>query len=130
MWLLGVLDARERELDEDEREARRAAAMDCGASWSIRNDDEIEGVAEATGPAQAEHIARWDPARVLAEVKTGRADIDAKRRVVREYQRLARLERGKPSDLYFAGWVVAEKIVKMLAQSYAGRPGWREEWRS
>lgn len=60
----------------------------------------------------AMHIARWDPARVLAEVQ-------AKRRI---------LDMVAPGD-YIGGYGEAYvHVVHELAQPYAGQPGWREEW--
>jgi hypothetical protein len=57
----------------------------------------------------AEHIARWDPARVLAEV-------NAKRRILDEAVRLMSYD----GEFQF---------LELLALPYADRPGYREEWR-
>lgn len=80
-----------------------------------------------------EHIARWDPARVLAEVA-------AKRRILAMHahvpppgyvpgsgigcQVCSRDPVG--GDLQPDGWC---STVRLLALPYAGRDGWREEWR-
>lgn len=139
------------QLDEDERVARAASA----GPWRYdptqhhREPGTVrfsEGV--FTGPAgrdaiciattgetddpqsmvDAEHIARWDSARVLAEV-------EAKRRVLDEYAEADHLqqvgwENDEPSKYeYMAREEALGKVVKLLAQAYAGRPGWREEWR-
>lgn len=48
------------------------------------------------------HIARWDPARVLAEC-------ESKRRIVKE-----------------TGWVT---VMSLLAAPYASHPDYREEWK-
>ena len=62
----------------------------------------------------AEHIARHDPARVLA-------DVEAKREVVEILE-----------FIRWAGehWAVmeAEKALRALAKPYAGAEGWQEEW--
>lgn len=63
------------------------------------------------------HIARWEPARVLAEV-------EAKRRII------DRCLEGIAED----EWVrnlspLAEGVILHLAQPYADRPGFKDEWR-
>jgi hypothetical protein len=102
-------DERERQLDEDERVAQAATT----GPWRYdptqhhREPGTVrfsEGV--FTGPAgrdatcvaitgetddpqsmaDAAHIARHDPARVLAEVERGRRDIAAKRRILAEHR--------------------------------------------
>jgi hypothetical protein len=60
------------------------------------------------GRAEHRHIARWDPARVLAEV-------EAKRAILAHHELHA-----EPFPC---------RTMKLLAQPYADRPGWREEWR-
>jgi hypothetical protein len=68
----------------------------------------------------AEHIARWDPARVLAEV-------DAKRRIMAHIGMVAlspwqiKLPEGYLEDL--------DRILRFLALPYADREGYRDEWR-
>lgn len=59
----------------------------------------------------AEHIATWDPDRVLAECAAKRQIIEA--------------TWGGPDHEQM--W---EHAVRALAQPYAGRPGWRDEWRN
>lgn len=55
----------------------------------------------------AVHIARWNPARVLAE-------IEAKRQILDD-----------------SGWEAGEaRAVLRLAQPYAALPGFRDEWRA
>jgi hypothetical protein len=69
------------------------------------------------------HAARWDPARVLAE-------IDAKRRIIDAIER--RLDRREPDG----GWEsagaetdgMADTTLRLLALPYADRPGYRSEW--
>jgi hypothetical protein len=65
----------------------------------------------------AEHIALWDPVRVLAEC-------DAKQRIV-EHETRSPYEkdfsiRREPAD---------GPILRLLALPYAGHPDYREEWR-
>jgi hypothetical protein len=82
---------------------------------------------------QARHIARWDPARVLA-------DCEAKRRIVEEYAEAIApnpnpyhgSNTGTPSDdgFYEGGWEDALKLAcQCLALPYADHPEFREEWR-
>jgi hypothetical protein len=133
-------------LDEDERVVRAASVGPWRASPSIRSvygpgsavvnmpgplpdwatyvvPPDSEG-SEGIEPANAEHIARWDPARVLAEV-------DAKRRILDRYEdALARQQ--DPEHSQIAAHIQAEEyedwIILALAQPYAGQDGWREEW--
>lgn len=118
------------QLDEDERVAQ--AVEDRSEPWpgQWQNDD---GYALRTrngwvlahnqgkpyAPGLVDHIARHDPARALAEV-------DAKRKI---------LDLHKPVAI--TGNVCCADAnrypchtVRLLAQPYAGRPGWREEWRA
>jgi hypothetical protein len=71
----------------------------------------------------AEHIARWDPARVLAEV-------EAKRRILDWCE--ARLHDAEdfPSEEQYqlAGTDAWLNLLRPLAQPYAGQDGWQEEW--
>jgi hypothetical protein len=110
------------QLDDDERVAREAG--DDSLRWRSEGPernlvDEIRTIAIAPYEGElheAEHIARWDPARVLAEV-------EAKRRVL---DWLVDCE-NKALD---GNWwnLEVRDAVEALAQPYAGRPGWREEW--
>lgn len=141
-WLRG-------QLDEDERVAREAgpgpwmaittrdftggpdSALDLGgptgrvvlAGWF--DDDPIR-------PPESEHIARWDPARVLAEV-------DAKRRILDEILAYESKIDGEWGCCHSAEGIAAGQCpdirpddihaVRLLALPYADRPGYREEWR-
>jgi hypothetical protein len=118
-------------LDDDERVARAASP----APWSTYPEDDGGMIGPSMSgmhtPAyvhtpDAEHIARWDPARVLAEV-------EAERRILNLHGP------GGPSQLSYAcasnclddRQLTQERpcaTVLALAQPYAGRPGWREEW--
>lgn len=71
------------------------------------------------GFAYREHIARHDPARVLAEV-------DAKRRIIAEYERFAAERRRM-----MGGWDPGDvsPILAALALPYADQPGYRQEWK-
>ena len=93
-------------LDEDERVAREASP-DCTPDDPRASDADIR------------HVARWNPARVLAEVEAKRHILD---RCTRYFQ-WPDMSRMVTDDL-------AAATVLLLAQPYAGREGWREEWRS
>ena len=124
-------------LDDDERVAQAAIADHDGeAVWAVEPPDPdarfprsrflwltvIDSCApETIPPGMAEHMARWDPARVLAE-------IDAKRRLIDTHQPE---RRGVFVDL----WCVHDKqpnpcdTVRLLALPYAARDGYQESWR-
>jgi uncharacterized protein DUF6221 len=70
----------------------------------------------------ATHIADWDPARVLAEV-------DAKRRMLDWLTRVDEyMDRDDMSWHRLGGAIDTDDAVRLLAQPYAGREGWRTEW--
>lgn len=124
------------QLDADERVARMVTPgpwVTNGTAVWRRPDDSwdfrraVEGrhgrmpfvvvdVGETDEPQNAEHIATWDPARVLAEV-------DAKRQIVDEHA-----VRGGTCSA--CSWQDAPcTTVRLLALPYADRDGYREEWR-
>jgi len=100
-------------LDEDERSARAAES----AKWHAKERDglglrvvsishEIGQVTASILSGNAEHIARHDPARVLAEVEAKRL--------------LLTLHKECDPSCY---------IVRVLALPYADLPGYQEAWR-
>lgn len=131
------------QLDDDERLAREAgpgpwlaittndftggpdSALDLGgpqgrvvlAGWF--DDDPLR-------PTEAEHIARWDPARVLAE-------IEAKRRILDDYDivvsAIRRVDDVEGNQLLYARRDARMSDIRWLAQPYADRPGFPQEWR-
>jgi hypothetical protein len=141
-WLLAAIA-------EDERIARDAASP---SPWMVddqqRDDRAIYGAARgatvAYDPSGDEdskrhfaHIARWDPARVLAEC-------DAKRRIVEAHRSVRRTCLGDESNP--AAWrdlcptcgsgepyeypVFSPcDTLKLLALVYVDRPGYRSEWK-
>lgn len=116
------------QLDEDERIARATDGTVFGLQleWFALPEDEAfwkvtnhKGhlVARQLGPADAEHIAAHDPARVLRE-------IDAKRQ-------LLALHGEGASDL-FCGHCEHEPpcpTLRLVTLPYSDRPGYREDWR-
>lgn len=96
------------------------------------------------GRAEHRHIARWDPSRVLAEVEANRRILDlhvgahdCPEMVTGTYPAdwppdapygKAGQPWAHPSVEHFEDGQPCS-TVRLLAQPYAGRPGWREEWR-
>lgn len=122
------------QLDEDERVARGAIADDLGqdggfedASWL----DDPESRLTKFGRPAAAMIRRFAvPRRVLAEV-------EAKRRVLDEIADEATgLDMSVDNDRRVgsrdmeAEPHLGDQLVRLLAQPYAGRSGWREAWRA
>jgi hypothetical protein len=70
----------------------------------------------------AEHIARHDPARVLAEV-------GAKRRIIDLFAGVASELGDVPVSPYEGYASGLRDAVRLLALPYADRPGYRDEWR-
>src|SRR5512139_2059976 len=109
-------------LDADEQTARAATP---GPWRDVPMGSEGSGVqaggnthSTARRPARcrefsdATHVARHDPARVLAEVNAKRAILD---HCVKQAEYV-----DTPAD--------AITTVRLLAQPYAGEPGWCDEW--
>jgi hypothetical protein len=130
--LVSFLRAR---LDEDEQVAREITAPEWseGCSWLADLRDPLPSQRRAYGlpkewqllsEADTRHIARWDPARVLAEV-------EAKRGILDEY----RLWADDDSRDYDQSRTAVdrsaalEEVVKLLAQPYADHADFRSEWR-
>ena len=128
------------QIDEDERVARATLSVGTRANmrrekpaprW-IRDGSRIRD--DAPGPTilrvghtwarEADHIARHDPARVLAEVAAKRKVLDLRDSWARE----AETAPPQASHLFRAQVSAADAVIRALAQPFAGRPGWREEW--
>lgn len=121
--LIAFLRAR---LDEDEAIARNAAVLPYGATEWFAG---AEGSVFAVEPSQLHvrgailslddigtHIARWDPARVLAEVQ-------AKRRI------LDLADDGGDGGHPDGYWAAKVDVIAILALTHAEHPDYREEWR-
>ena len=120
-------------LDEDEAAASPALTTD---RWRaddgcIYADGEIlhrEGDPHTPSEAIGEHVARWDPARVLAEVAAKRAILD---RYESYLDQAARLRRTGERDLATSGALLAMLgAVKLLAQPHAEHPDFDPAWRT
>ncbi len=123
------------QLDEDERVAREAGTgrwVDRGGNvvsagladgdfghlgyWVASASFACEGEAEGMDESHTAHIARHDPARVLAEVV-------AKRRIVNSFAASS-----VPLTTRTAEFAVVRMVLKLFALPYADRPGYRAEW--
>lgn len=73
--------------------------------------------AEEMRAGVGDHIARHDPAAVLADVAAKRAILDS---TVGEIERYGNM----PPEAH----IMADEVVKALASAYRHRPGWKAEW--
>ncbi|MFD5217476.1 DUF6221 family protein [Streptomyces tendae] len=109
------------QLADDERIARAAHAP----NWStdgrrgLHYGVEDEWITDALTTADADHMARHDPARVLRE-------IDAKRQVIAEHDVYGR-KLGERMDCQSLDFPC--RTLRLLALPYADRPGYRPDWR-
>lgn len=129
--------------DEDERLARRAGSFHpvwsydpetftvSSEAYPIAGRKDVHGA--PLNDVDGEHIANWDPARVLA-------DIDSKRRIIDAVEHYLDPHPGQPCTNEDNPWVACDPHVRaqnrvhpyalqLLALSYADRPGYRDEWR-
>lgn len=133
-WLL-------EKIAEDERIARECVAAE-SMHWKARLDylSDVEGL--YIGGYQSEdysnmsrqgavHVARWDPARVLAECEVKREIVDEHRGL--EWHVNVRLPEGTPvcstcgdGEWYAHAWPCL--TLRYLALGYAARSGFRQEW--
>lgn len=131
MELVDFLRAR---LDEDETAARAAAdelgGLTLGGEWrydgrcveAVRERDMVAvGSQDFMEPGVGEHIARHDPARVLAEV-------EAKREMLRIHRRYA--DEPEQACLGCAGGISWEAcpVIPLLAGPYRDHPDFDPAW--
>lgn len=115
--------------DEEATEARAATPGPWEQSgigdygWTVsfsRPGAGVETEDSDQGRADAVHIARHDPARVLR-------DIEAKRRILYLAEQLPKVTASTDMfDNNRDGWA---EVVKQLALPYADHPSYRAEWR-
>lgn len=113
-------------LDEHEQAARAANVKQGDPRWTVTDGDAVAG-----------HIARWDPARVLADVEAKRrivdryADAERAASEVRDIGWTPRLEdRGKVELAgYNATAIALRGAAECLALPHSDHPDYREEWR-
>ncbi len=98
---------------EDESVAK-GALRKSSYEWSDNAFTEAVELAQGEGAVKeaTEHIARWDPARVLAEC-------EAKRRVVESVERAMRTGTSG----------LGPSVVRTLALPYADHPDYDEAWK-
>ena len=124
-WLLEQVSADE--------EAARAAMERAETPWRATYGRQVETARDgylvtpedehsySTDPPDevAAHIARHDPAHVLAVAAAHRKIIEALQRAEQHVAEVG----GRHENLHGL-----REAVRALAAAYAGRPGWREEW--
>jgi len=119
-------------LNDDE-----AMANAChGAPWSVdmrgmihvkakpgdpQRWQELGLVAEFENLEYADHVVRWDPARVLAAVK-------AKREILRRYDLRRRDELDGKPWASAASIAAFENVILLLTTVYADHPDYKQEW--
>jgi hypothetical protein len=111
---------------EDKRVAMYAAGDDGRAEWSV----DVVGDGPA-GPGSAEHVARHDPARVLAECSAKRQIVLACRDARPETKFLGTRPPGMadfPTAAHGQHQLAAVTLA-LLALPYADHPHYRPEWR-
>lgn len=112
--------------DEDEQVATAATPGPWVAGgigdfgWSVSGPSGgVEADDSEAGRADAEHIARHDPARALAEVAAKRRVLDAWPDSFGQWS----------ADQADAARAMKTAVLLLLALPYAGHPDYREEWR-
>ena len=120
-----------------EDEALAEAAIDDHPHWLAMGHDLYQyegGVAsgylavDRRVPQGVEHIANWDPARVLAECQ-------AKRAIIEHAEEATGLDISVDNDRAIgprdldADPYVGDLILRHLAAVYADHPDYREEWK-
>lgn len=131
------------QLDQEARLATEASGEDGeNAVWTAEDEDGylrmgdfgwyvagagVETSDSEEGKAIARHIARWDPARVLAEVEAKRARIDLLAETAAKCPPDDWPDEGGMEWAPLADY--ARHLLRLEAQPLAGRPGFKPEWR-
>ena len=119
------------QIDEDERVAQdarghvwrydpersTALVVDAGSGQAIAYRPRS---GDAPSAGDGIHIARWDPARVLAEVAAKRAILDHCVSTIRHA--------GDPPGIDPEDVTAVEHVIHLLAQPFAGRAGFDPSW--
>jgi hypothetical protein len=112
---------------EDEAASLAAATVRVGLpsipSAPLAREWTAEGVRALLPHAVAGHVARWDPARVLAECQ-------AKRRIVDTCVPRVEITDMGSADRQFIPGPPDMALLRLLALPYADHPDYRSEWRS
>lgn len=115
MWLRSQLDA-----DEQIMQAAYGYHWIDNNEWVLDEDTCIL----AGPPVNTRHAARHDPASVVADIKAKRQIVDRCAEVLESASDHHTVESCDEEDA-----VLAEAVVRTLAMAYAGRDGYRDEWR-
>lgn len=117
------------------------------ASWNVMHADPFRdsnswfGLAGPISKGDAQHIARHDPTRVLAECAAKRAIVELHAVTVKKLETEPfDAYTGEPNepeyevDCAVCGWASdvptsACQTLRLLAQPYADRPGWDPAWK-
>jgi hypothetical protein len=118
--LIEFLGAR---LGEDEAAARACdmwpapwSSEPNGSGWTVQSwKSGVPAVAHCEWSRPARHIARWDPARVLAEV-------EAKRRVIEL------LDVSQDPAMPAEAWILVTRIAEAMACAWADHPDFDPAW--
>jgi len=138
--MTGLVEFLGARLDEDEQIAREAPpgpwhignAVDPTKPCHVHTFPGVRLVADGLNWLVAEHIARHDPARVLAEVSAKRQQIDEHQPARPQY--MPRQTRGCLTCTTAQAWddLADEancRTLRLLALPYASHPEYREGWR-
>ncbi|RPK76550.1 hypothetical protein EES45_23005 [Streptomyces sp. ADI97-07] len=122
-------------LDEDAAAAQSAASQEGGGTWEVLRlppmdtpsvcgrpqpgEYALPVIVDLDDHERAAHIARHDPARVLAEV-------DTKRLLMYQFENRGNSVRGSGQSSTGGVW---DSLLRMLALPYSGHPDYRDEWR-
>ncbi|MER7077935.1 hypothetical protein SAMN02982929_07189 [Saccharopolyspora kobensis] len=117
-------------LDEDEQIARAASPGPWHTDAEAQEVTAVDGISVCDVfalsnnqlRATAHHIARHDPARVLAEV-------DAKRRILALDETASSWTKGTAGATAGYAHAILSDTLRLLALPYADHPDYREEWR-
>lgn len=140
--MTGIIEFLTARLDEDERVAKLAAEAGCKADprhrWMVErwtsedpaaiptaiwvSDENEIGVATVNGNYAADHIARHDPARVLAEVAAKRAILGGILDTIHDNEHLLHYDRDIEPDM-------SEPLIRALAAPYADHPDYQDAWK-
>jgi hypothetical protein len=87
-------------------------------------------IAEVDDPEDGRHIARWHPARVLAECEVKRRIVEHVQHAQERYDQERGSGYGDGADMEWLTKLEAlEPVLQMLAQPYSDHPAFRDEWR-
>lgn len=120
-------------LDEDERIARTAASVGYADLRSLPAPEEHWDPGDIAAHWRddggednptAEHIARWDPARVLAEVESKRQIVN----LCEEWIEIGEIPPNATWSDEAAGAEVARHVLCLMALPYAAHPDYDPAW--